>query len=169
MAIRDALLAAGLLCLADQTATAGPLPDGGVTVKEMSDVLKASAYPIATSSVGGTPVINTSVNGIKFSIYFLECDPEGRCQSIEFLTSWSIPGITEARMQEWNRTKRLPRLPLRAGRASRGHGYRRPPWRDHRSAGQQSRSLEAGGEGVPRLLPPLTRTANERRDAIAPE
>ncbi len=109
MAIRDALLAAGLLCLADQTATAGPLPDGGVTVKEMSDVLKASAYPIATSSVGGTPVINTSVNGIKFSIYFLECDPEGRCQSIEFLTSWSIPGITEARMQEWNRTKRFGR------------------------------------------------------------
>jgi hypothetical protein len=109
MAIREALLAAGLLCLADQTATAGPLPDGGVTVKEMSDVLKASAYPIATSSVGGTPVINTSVNGIKFSIYFLECDPEGRCQSIEFLTSWSIPGITEARMQEWNRTKRFGR------------------------------------------------------------
>src|SRR5262245_30697939 len=102
MGMRGALLAAGLLCLAGQAATAGPLPDGGVTLQEMSDVLKAGGHPIATGRVDGTPVINTTVNGIKFSIYFLECDPVGRCQSIEFLASWSIPGVTEARMQEWN-------------------------------------------------------------------
>ena len=109
MEVREALLGVGLLCLADQAAVAGTLPDGGVTVQEMSDVLKAGGYPIATGRVDGTPVINTTANGIKFSIYFLECDLEGRCQSLEFLASWSIPGITQARMQDWNRTKRFGR------------------------------------------------------------
>jgi hypothetical protein len=49
------------------------------------------------------------VNGIKFGIHFFECDPNGRCQSILFSANWSIPGITPARMQDWNRTKHFGR------------------------------------------------------------
>jgi hypothetical protein len=108
MEMRGALLAVGLLCAAP-AANAGPLPDGGVTVQEMSEVLKAGGYPIAMATVDGTPVINTTVNGIKFGIYFFECDPGGRCQSIQFSADWSIPGITQARMQDWNRTRRFGR------------------------------------------------------------
>ena len=109
MALRAVLLAFGLLCLADRAALAGPLPDGGVTAQEMSEVLKAGGYPVEMTSFDGRPAINTSVNGIKFGIFFLECDPAGRCQSIVFSASWSIPGITPARMQDWNRTNRFGR------------------------------------------------------------
>jgi Putative bacterial sensory transduction regulator len=109
MALRGVLLAFVLLCLADQAAIARPLPDGGITAQEMSEVLKAGGYPVEMASFDGRPVINTSVNGIKFGIFFLECDPDGRCQSILFSASWSIPSITQARMQDWNRTKRFGR------------------------------------------------------------
>jgi hypothetical protein len=109
MALRAVSLAIGLLCLADQAAIARPLPDGGITAQEMSEVLKAGGYPIEMTSLDGSPAINTSVNGIKFSIHFFECDPDGRCQSILFSSSWSIAGITPARMQDWNRTKRFGR------------------------------------------------------------
>ena len=110
MALRAILLACGLLlCLGDQAAIARPLPDGGVTAQEMSEVLKAGGYPIEMTSFDGNPAINTSVNGIKFSVHFFECDPGGRCQSILFSSSWSIAGITPARMQDWNRTKRFGR------------------------------------------------------------
>jgi hypothetical protein len=108
MALRAIVLTA-VLCLAAQAASARPLPDGGVTVQEMSDVLKAGGYPIEMSSWDGKPLINTSVNGIKFGVYFFECDPGGRCQSILFSTSWSIPGISAARMQDWNRSKHFGR------------------------------------------------------------
>ena len=109
MEIRGALLAFGLLCLADQAASAKALPGGGVTVQEMSKVLKAGGYPVEMTSVDGKPVINTSVNGAKFSIYFLECDPGGRCQSLQFSASWHIAAICPARMLDWNRTTRFGR------------------------------------------------------------
>jgi hypothetical protein len=109
MALRAVLLACGLLWLADRAAIARPLPDGGITAQEMSEVLKAGGYPVEVTSFDGRPAINTSVNGIKFGIFFLECDPDGRCQSIVFSASWSIAGITPDRMQDWNRTKRFGR------------------------------------------------------------
>ena len=88
MTLRRVLLALGLICLAGQAAIAKPLPDGGITVQEMTEVLKADGYPIEMATWGGEPVINTSVNGIKFGVHFFECDSSGRCQSILFSSSW---------------------------------------------------------------------------------
>jgi hypothetical protein len=111
---RWASVAVGLLGLAGQ-AIGKPLPDGGVTPQEMAEVLKAGGYPIEAVSSSATPVIDTSVNGIKFGIHFFECDPDKRCQSILFSASWHIAAVSEARMQEWNKTKRFGRAYLYDG------------------------------------------------------
>jgi hypothetical protein len=107
--MRQILLAACLLGLAGQVAIARPLPDGGVTPQEMVEVLKAGGYPVEMAGSNGAPVINTSANGINFGIHFFECAPDGRCQSMLFSASWHIAAISDARMMDWNRTKRFGR------------------------------------------------------------
>ncbi len=98
------------LCAAGMAA-AGPLPDGGVTAKEVATALSAKGYK-ADISIGedGEPIITSGADGSTFRIFFYTCRETPRCASIQFTAAFDLDqGLTLAKMNEWNRTKRFGR------------------------------------------------------------
>ena len=91
-------------------AQAGPLPDGGVTAKEIAAVLQAKGYraEVGTDS-DGDPMITSAGEGTEFKILFYGCKT-GRCHSIAFSVAYDMPnGVKIDRINTWNRTKRFGR------------------------------------------------------------
>lgn len=111
--MRTTILAACILWVGMTAARAAALPDGGITAGEMADVMHAKNLPVElTSDRDGDPLIHTQADGVKFHVYFYECTAQKRCQSIQFYAGWTTKGLTTARMNEWNRTKRFGRAYL---------------------------------------------------------
>jgi hypothetical protein len=87
---------------------AAPLPDGGVTAAEVAGILQHAGYKAETSKDQyGDPLIRSASSGVNFSVYFYTCHDTPRCTSIQFYSGFKKPGIAEARISEWNRTKRF--------------------------------------------------------------
>lgn len=94
-------------------ALAAPLPDGGVTIQEIANVMRAQKLSLElTTDKDGDPLIKTTKDGVKFQVYFYECNSKPRCQSIQFYSGWSVKGISLEKINEWDRTKRFGRAYL---------------------------------------------------------
>ncbi len=91
-------------------AFAGVLPDGGVTAEEVADVLRGKGFQaqIATDKEGD-PLVRSSAGGVRFGVYFYGCNHQPRCKSIQFSAGIKTKGVAQAKMTEWNRTKRFGR------------------------------------------------------------
>jgi hypothetical protein len=109
------LTAVCLAATAPATATAGLLPDGGVTAQEVAAVLQEKGYKaeITTDSTGD-PTVMTAADGSNVSIYFYDCKGEGpRCTSIQFVSAFDIDdGMSLSKINLWNRENRFGRAYL---------------------------------------------------------
>jgi hypothetical protein len=102
------ILAVGLMTGA---AHAKPIPDGGVTVTDIADVMKAKGYKAeVTTDNSGDPMIKSAGSGVKFEVYFYGCNSSKRCTSIQFSAGFDLDkGLALSKINEWNYTKRFGR------------------------------------------------------------
>jgi hypothetical protein len=102
--------------LAAAPASAGPVSAQGVTRGEVADILAAHGMPakLATDSKGNE-IVSSSVAGINFDVYFYDCN-SGRCSSIQFAAGWTNSSASQARINEWNTTKRYLRVYSKPGK-----------------------------------------------------
>lgn len=103
-------LAAFAAALLATPATAGVLPDGGVTAKEVAAALQKLGYK-AEEQVDpeGDPMIVSGVDGSPFRILFYRCT-KGRCASIQFLYGMDLErGVSLNAINEWNKKRRFAR------------------------------------------------------------
>ena len=91
-------------------ATAGPLPNGGVTSQEVVGVMRGMKLPTeVTVDKDGDPLIWTNSGGQKYGVYFYQCKNK-RCTSIQFSAGFDgASKIPASKVAEWNRTKRFGR------------------------------------------------------------
>jgi len=108
-----AVLALGLMTAAASTAMAKPYPAGGVTAAEVAAALKDKGLPAeVTKDDEGDPMIKSSSNDLNWRVYFYNCTA-GRCKSIQFSAGFDLDdGMTYAKINEWNYTKRFSRAAL---------------------------------------------------------
>ncbi len=118
MAMRNSVAAImGALAVAwAGAATAGPLPDGGVTAAEVAGVMRALKLQVdERTDKEGDPLINSTVSARQFGVYFYQCRAQ-RCGSIQFSAGFEgASNMSVARVMEWNRTKRFGRAYLDSG------------------------------------------------------
>ena len=111
--MRGMALALGILLGTLVPAAAAPLQDGGVTIQDIADVMRSKGYPAElTTDRDGDPLIKSEAIGIKFEVYFYECNAQKRCQSIQYYTNWAVDTVNPTQIGEWNRTKRFGRAYL---------------------------------------------------------
>lgn len=96
--------------------SAGPLPEGGVTVAEVAGVMRGLQLQVdQRTDKQGNPLINSTVSGLRFGVYFYQCKAQ-RCGSIQFSAAFEgASHVKVARVMEWNRTKRYARAFLDSG------------------------------------------------------
>lgn len=91
-------------------AFAEPLPDGGVTAREVAAVMTSKDFRAEiTTDKDGDPLIRSSANDVKFGVFFYGCNGKPRCDSIQFSAGFSSKSISAAKIAQWNRTKRFGR------------------------------------------------------------
>jgi hypothetical protein len=83
-------------------------------VEEVAAVVKDSGATVEiTKDSGGDPMIKASFGKSNFRVLFYGCSPAKRCKSIQFSSAWDLKdGMTAAKANEWNFTKRWGRLGL---------------------------------------------------------
>lgn len=108
-----AVLMLGLITGAASTAAARPYAPGGVTAPEVAEVLRSKGLPVEiTKDSEGDPTIASSSNDVNWRVYFYSCS-SGRCKSIQFSAGFDLTnGMTYAKINEWNFTKRFSRASL---------------------------------------------------------
>jgi len=111
--MKQFFLAAASLALgvgASAAAQAKDIPEGGLTLAEVSSWLTDNGYQAKIETDDdGTRNIATSAEGAGFHIYLYDCK-EDRCGSLQFSSGFSTKGAFDtAKMNEWNRTKRWAR------------------------------------------------------------
>ena len=87
-----------------------------MTRGEVADILAAHGMSakLATDSKGNE-IVSSSVSGINFDVYFYDCNG-GRCSSIQFAAGWTNSNASQARINEWNTTKRYLRVYSKPGK-----------------------------------------------------
>lgn len=61
----------------------------------------------------GDPMIVAQTGGIRYVVYFYDCDASSLCKSIQFRAAWNAPGEYSMRdMNEWNRDRRFAKAYL---------------------------------------------------------
>ena len=61
----------------------------------------------------GDPMIVAETGGIRYVVYFYDCDDSVLCKSIQFRAAWNAPGAYSMRdMNEWNRDRRFAKAYL---------------------------------------------------------
>ena len=94
-------------------AAAYTYPSAGVSAQEVAAVLRANSLPVEiTKDDAGDPMIKSSSSDLNWRIYFYDCTA-GRCTSIQFSAGFDLDnGMTYAKCNEWNYTKRFGRCAL---------------------------------------------------------
>lgn len=95
-------------------AKAAPLPDGGVTAREMADVLQNRGYRAEiTTDSDGDPMIKSTAEAINFQVYFYNCNGKPRCKTIQFGSAFDLEhGMELGKINDWNRHNRFGRAYL---------------------------------------------------------
>jgi hypothetical protein len=100
-----------MLAAAAPVAVAEPLPDGGITAQEMTDILEKEHFAITMAKdQNGDPLIKTQLDDLDWSVYFFECR-NNRCGSIQFAAGFRKK-VPAAQTMEWNKAKRFGRAYL---------------------------------------------------------
>ncbi len=105
-----ATAAAALLVTAlAPAASASPLPDGGATAREVSEVLLAKGYAAQMDKdPTGDSMIRSGAEGTKFSVIFYGCKDGPRCTSIQFSAAWHVDGGMQlSTINTWNTKHRF--------------------------------------------------------------
>jgi hypothetical protein len=85
-------------------AWSGPLPDGGVTKEEVAAALKKRGLDSRfTVDKDGDPLIESNFEGLKFSVYFYECEKNPRCKSFQFAAGFTTKAVSAAKVVDWHR------------------------------------------------------------------
>jgi hypothetical protein len=92
-------------------AEAGVLPPGGVTMEEVAKALTAKGMKAELKTdIENDPMIVSQLGDIPFRIHFYACNPAKRCTSVMFSAGFDFKdGVSAAKVNEWNRTKRFIR------------------------------------------------------------
>ena len=102
--------------LAAAPASASPVTAQGVTRGEVAEILAAHGMPAKLKNDSkGNEIVSSSVSGINFDVYFYDCN-SGRCSSIQFAAGWTNSNASQARINEWNTTKRYLRVYSKPGK-----------------------------------------------------
>ena len=97
-------------------ALASPIGDQGVTRGEMAEIMAAHGMPAKLNKDSkGNEIVSSSVAGINFDVYFYDCNA-GRCSSIQFAAGWTNSSASQAKINEWNTTKRYLRVYSKPGK-----------------------------------------------------
>ena len=87
----QALMSAALTLAAGLPALAGPIPEGGVTASDITNVLMQKGYRAELGKASdGTPKITTSTEGSRVLIFFYTCDKGQRCATIQFFSGFIV-------------------------------------------------------------------------------
>jgi hypothetical protein len=109
------LLAAALLLtpFLGLPAWSGPIPDGGITREEMAAALKQQDLDSQFAfDRDGNPLVESTLEGVKFYVYFYDCGEKLRCKFFQFAAPFAVDAVPVATIMEWNRTKRFGRSHL---------------------------------------------------------
>ena len=108
-----AAVALSAVAFAALPAAAYTYSTAGVSAQEVAAVLKAKGLPTEiTTDDQGDPLIKSSSNDLNWRVYFYDCKA-GRCTSIQFSSGFDLDnGMTYAKCNEWNYTKRFGRCAL---------------------------------------------------------
>lgn len=95
------------LTLAAATSSAArPLPAGGITAAELVGILQDEGYRAKVERTSdGSPRVDSSSDGLNWSVYFYDCNANQRCGSIQFMATFDKP-VSFAQVNTWNDTKR---------------------------------------------------------------
>ena len=112
-AIVTAAVALSVAAFTALPAAAYVYPTAGVSAQEVAAVLRARKLPVEiTKDDAGDPMIKSASNDLNWRIYFYDCTA-GRCTSIQFSAGFDLDnGMTYAKCNEWNYTKRFSRCAL---------------------------------------------------------
>ena len=102
--------AAALVLLAPGAAMAKDIPEGGLTLDEIVDWLKAGGLPAEIKTGDdGAKSITSSLDGATFHVYTYDCK-DGRCGSLQFSEGFDTKGAWTAEpINLWNRENRWTR------------------------------------------------------------
>jgi len=80
-----------------------PIPDGGLTIEEMSAWLEGEGYAVKfVTGESGKRHIETSTQGLPLNIFFGDCKGE-RCASLELAAGFSTGGKFDiSQINSWN-------------------------------------------------------------------
>ncbi len=92
------------------------LPDGGITLQEMAQILTAKGYKaeikVAKDDSEETRILSAA-EGYHFAIYFYAMSDEGRAKNIQYCLSFDARSdITNDKALDWNRHYRYGRMYL---------------------------------------------------------
>jgi hypothetical protein len=112
---------------ASAPALASPLPQGGMTARELATWLNAAGFPAEVKPDTTTPgdqIASTKLDGVAVDIYLYDCSGVGdarRCTSMQYAAGWA-PASTYSldRTNEWNRTHRYIKAYLTKGNSLYG-------------------------------------------------
>ena len=100
---------AAFMAFASVTAEAKDIPSAGVTYDDVVAWLQAKGMDAKITQDGaGHKIVQTSVSGVKFDVYFFDCQGE-RCGSIQFAAGWPRGKILATKLNDWNRLRRWAR------------------------------------------------------------
>jgi hypothetical protein len=71
--------------------------------------LKAKDYLVELGTTGGEPSIRSEIDGLRFSIFFENCEDGKNCTTVTFTTGFTDIDSTPERMNEWNQKNRFAR------------------------------------------------------------
>ncbi|HEY5106627.1 MAG TPA: YbjN domain-containing protein [Caulobacteraceae bacterium] len=99
---------------AASSASASPVPDGGITAQEVSSVMQAKGYVAEIDKdAEGDPRIKSAADGGSFYVYFYGCHGGPRCSSIQFESAFHLKGgMTLVQINQWNKAHRFGRAYL---------------------------------------------------------
>jgi hypothetical protein len=104
-------------------AVASPLTEQSVTRELMVEIMTRHGLPARIDKDSKSNVIVKSrVAEVNFDVYFFDCTDDG-CREIQFAAGWTNSTASQAKINEWNTTKRYLRV-----YGSSAKSLRDPPW-----------------------------------------
>lgn len=97
------------------TASADPLPDGGVTTEDIARVMKAKDLnPQVAAEKDADPLVRGTFKDLKFGVFLFGCHAATRCESISLSSGFKVKNVNQTLISQWNRTRRFGRAYLDA-------------------------------------------------------
>ncbi len=104
--MKQHLLAAltGLALLAPVAQAADTLVDAG-NPKALYELARGFGSAELGTSEKGNPKIKGRMDGMGYTIFFLQCENGKKCRDVQFSAGWEGYDINQAQINDWNRRK----------------------------------------------------------------